>query len=103
MARKGTGYRAGMGAGVSISGEAKAGSSGATGSGNKRAVRSANRGKPAKRSAVKVPKVNLANEFGILVQKANTRSAVSGPKGVGSRKLPDNQAALTKKAGRHTR
>ena len=103
MARKRTGHRAGMGGTIRVSSAADAGSS-TQSRGVKSTVKSANSpsGK-LPRSAVRVPKVNLANEYGISVQKANTKSAVSGPTTIAAgKKLPDNQSQLTSKVSRYT-
>jgi hypothetical protein len=57
-------------------------------------------GKRFGRSGIKPPAPNTSNTYGITNQKANVKSAVTGPTSVGSRNLPDNQGALTRKAPR---
>jgi hypothetical protein len=64
----------------------------------KSTVKAANSPKGAMpRSAVRIPNVNLTNTYGISNQKANTKSAVTG---AGTKKPPDNQGTLAKKASR---
>lgn len=70
--------------------------------GGKRVTAGPTKGAKHARSAVRQPSVNLDSTYGITNQRANTRSAVSGPKS-NRAKLSDNQSTLTRKASRHVK
>ena len=70
--------------------------------GGKRITAGPNKGATRKRSAVKTPRVNLDATYGITNQRANTRSAVTGPT-TNRAKHADNQSTLTRKASRHVK
>lgn len=96
--RKATGHRAGMGGTISIQSIGPGNSVSSAGF-KKKSTQPQNKG-VLQRSAVKVPKINLDNTYGIQLQKANNKSAVAGPTSPTARPT-SAQASLVKKAGKH--